>query len=105
MCQADILPLRRDIEARQAKLVEGWDRQCAGGCSGVTLTRMCQQNAAGVLEAWWELADRLIAKYSGDYINTPERRRGRRRRCNRVSVPVVGADRLPDGPVNYDMKL
>ena len=106
MCQADILPLQRDIEARQAKLVEEWDRQCAEGCSVVTLTRMCQQNAAGVVEAWWELADRLIARYSDGYINLPGT-------VGRPPAPVpvgypsqwLGLTDYRDGPVTYDMRL
>jgi len=105
MCQVDILPLQREIEAGQAKVVEEWDRQCAEGCTAITLTRMCEQNAVQVVEAWWALADRLIARYSDGYINLPGTQ-GQPPAPVPVGYPSqwLGLTDYRDGPLSYDMK-
>jgi dipeptidase len=103
MCKVDIQPLQAGLEAEQQRLLREWDQQCA---NPEELTRRCAENADYVLKHWWELADRLIAKYSDGYINlSPAKPQ------NPAPVPIgysaagLGVTNYREGPVSYDMKL
>ena len=37
----------------------------------VKVTEASHENATEVLEAWWDLADTLVAKYANGYLNIP----------------------------------
>lgn len=106
MCHVDILPLQAALEAMQAKTVRDWDEKVAGGASAEELTEFCAQNANTILERWWELADRLIAKYSDGYVNArpapPQ---------NPPPTPIgyssewLAVTNYRSGPTSYDMKV
>lgn len=106
MCRVDIQPLQAQLEELQTQQLQAWDDKFKAGGSAKELTTLCERNADHVLKAWWELADRLIAKYSDGYVNaqpsSPQ---------NTAPVPLgypsewLGVTDYRDGPVSYDMKL
>lgn len=106
ICNVDILPLQRQLEAQQAEHLKTWDDEFRNGGSLHELTALCDINANHVLECWWDMADRLIAKYSDGYVNplpsSPQ---------NQAPVPIgypsewLGATNYRNGPVTYDMSL
>jgi dipeptidase len=106
MCQVDIQPLQRELEERQARLVESWDRQFREGTNAHELTLLCEKNAGEIVASWWELADSLIARYSDGYINSLVQ-------APQAAAPVpigypaqwLGVSDYRDGPVSYDMRL
>lgn len=106
MCRVDIQPLQVQLEESQSRLLRAWDDKFKAGGSAEDLTVLCEENANLVLKSWWELADRLIAKYSDGYINplplAPQ---------NTAPVAIgypsewLGVTNYRDGPVSYNMKL
>lgn len=106
MCRVDIQPLQAALEAEQQRLLDEWDRLATSGdCSRQALTELATANAERILAQWWQLADRLIAKYSDGYINalpgTPQ---------NQAPVPIgypstwLAVTDYRNGPVGYEMK-
>lgn len=105
MCQVDILPRQRALEAQQARAVDAWDRRFREGGNVQDLTRLCEENAEQVVASWWKLADGLIARYSDGYINLPGV-------AGQAPAPVplgypaqwLALTDYREGPVSYDMK-
>jgi dipeptidase len=106
MCRVDIQPLQRQLEDEQARKLQAWDDQFRNGGSARDLTALCEHNANYVFKCWWDLADRVIAKYSDGYVNPPPSLPQ-----NPAAVPIgypsewLGVTNYRDGPVTYDMKL
>ncbi|MGB9365070.1 MAG: C69 family dipeptidase [Xanthobacteraceae bacterium] len=106
MSRVDIRPLQRQLEDQQIETLHAWDDRFKTGGSAQELTTLCEDNAKHVVTCWWDLADRLIAKYSDGYINPlPSRPQ------NPAAVPIgypsdwLGVTNYRDGPISYDMKL
>jgi dipeptidase len=105
MCGVDIQPLQRELEAAQAAEVMAWDKKFAGGGDPAELTALCDANAGRVLARWWELADRLIAKYSDGYVNRlPARPQNPPPVSVGYSSDWLGKTDYRDGPTTYGMK-
>jgi dipeptidase len=106
MCRVDIQPLQRRLEEMQAEILRTWDEKVAAGASAEELTELTTQNANHIVESWWGLADRLIAKYSDGYVNARPARPQ-----NPAATPIgyssewLGLTNYRSGPTNYDMKL
>jgi dipeptidase len=106
MCLVDIQPLQQQLEELQAQQLHGWDDKFKAGGSAQELTGLCEENANHILKCWWDLADRLIAKYSDGYVNPPPSAPQ-----NPAPVPIgypsqwLGVTNYRDGPVSYDMEL
>ncbi len=56
---------------REGRALEMWKGGDQAGAREF-LTRYGEENAAAVLEAWWELANKLYYKYNDGYLNTRE---------------------------------
>ena len=73
MTRADILPLQTEKEREALAAVarvDGTVREDPGHALQ-TINDFGTPNAGSLLDAWWSLADRLVAKYSDGYINPP----------------------------------
>lgn len=106
MYQVDIQPLQKQLEDAEAERLQEWDKKATKGCSPKDLTALCDKNAGTVLKAWWDLADRLIAKYSDGYIN-PKPKRPQNPTPNNAGYPSdwLGLTDYQEGPVTYDMQM
>ena len=107
MCKNDIRPLQNEIEARGEQALAEWDGQAQqGSLNPEQLTGAASGFGEDVVGRWWQLADRLIAKYSDGYINGSVSQ-------PQNSLPVaigypsewLGKTDYPNGPTSYDMKL
>jgi dipeptidase len=106
MTRADILPLQARKEAEALNGVAATEaRVRATPDRGLEIvTEFAMANAQGLLDAWWSLADRLVAKYSDGYINPPAEVRA-------SPIPVgypatwLAATDYARGPVTYAMKV
>ncbi len=87
---------QKDLETKALTL---WQNGNRAGAREL-LTRYSDKNAAGILDAWWELSEFLYVKYNDGYINTDEE----------IAHPVfypawwlkqVGFE---DGPTSYKQK-
>jgi len=106
MCNADIRPLQAQLERGGEAALAAWDVETEGCNDREALTAMATDFANGVVQSWWQLADRLIAKYSDGYVNgavdQPQ---------NTAAKPIgypskwLGRTNYPDGPTSYDMRL
>lgn len=106
ICKADIQPLQLSLEEAQTKLIEDWDLKASKGCSRDELTALCNTNADAVVKVWWELADRLIAKYSDGYINPkPSRPQNTMAIGIGYSSDWLRLTNYKNGPISYDMPL
>ena len=107
MCQVDIQPLQKELEDSEFSLLEQWDKKAQGDCSRKELTALCDKNANTILKVWWELADRLIAKYSNGYINPKPRRPEENQSPVGVGYPAdwLGLTNYKEGPITYDMQM
>ena len=87
--------------------MQQWDQKAQDGCSQEDITAMCDQNANAVLETWWALADRLIAKYSDGYVNPKPSRPEENKAPVGVGYPSewLGLTNYPNGPITYDMQM
>ncbi|SHO55411.1 dipeptidase [Vibrio quintilis] len=101
MCHADILPLQARLEQEGEQVLLAWDQ-----CQDEDLTRLAEEHANHLLQCWWQLADKLVAKYSNGYING-----SKQLPQNSHPVPVgypsewLGKTDYAKGPTSYDMKL
>lgn len=105
MTQVDILPLQRELESAGQRHVAETDAAVRAHPARAVeiMTEGTMGFAKKVLEAWWLLADRLIAKYSDGYINPRAR--------DRTSAVAIGypatwlaRTNYADGPLTYTMK-
>ncbi|MBF7995548.1 C69 family dipeptidase [Rahnella sp. SAP-29] len=104
MCSVDIRPLQRELEIKGEAAVAKWD---AAGHSldASRLTELAGEHAKGVVGNWWQLADKLIAKYSDGYVNG-----GKGEPQNPAPVAVgynsdwLGKTDYPQGPTSYAMR-
>jgi len=75
----DIQALQAEIESKQYAMQPAIEKAAQElvpknpALAREFLTRYCTDNANQVLEQWWVLGDRLIAKYSDGYVNAPEK--------------------------------
>lgn len=104
MTRVDILPLQEELERDQEKQVKQWDEKVKDQSAAISielLTKLCHENAQRVLQDWWELADRLVAKYSDGYINTPDQHTPKE-----IGYPScwLNHTNYNQGPISYDMK-
>ena len=106
ICQVDIKPLQKVLEEAQTELISSWDDAARNGGTVVEITALCETNANEILNTWWDLADRLIAKYSDGYINPKP--------SHPQNTAAIGIGYTSDwlantnykqGPVKYDMDL
>ena len=106
MCGVDIQPLQMRLENMQAELIKEWDKQCREGCSRQQLTEWCDANANTIVKTWWELADKLVAKYSDGYIN-PTPSRPQNEGAVGIGYPSnwLGHTNYQTGPVKYNMNM
>jgi len=106
MCTVDIQPLQKQLEDLQAQQLLAWDQRFKDGGSAQELTVLSEQNSSLVLQRWWELADRLIAKYSDGYV-TPAPAAPQNRPPVALGYPSawLGVTNYRDGPVSYNMPL
>jgi dipeptidase len=105
MTGVDIQPLQKELEEKQIELVAQYDEKLKNkGLDEATeqITEFCNENVEKLLERWWALSDRLIAKYSDGYINPPGQDN---------DVKEIGYSSLwlsytdyKDGPTSYRMK-
>ena len=77
MTCADIVPLQAEKEREALAAVGAVDAELRDDPERAlqTITEFGITNAATLLEAWWSLADRLVAKYSDGYISPPAQTR------------------------------
>ena len=68
------------------------------------MTEFGARNAERLLDAWWSLADRIVAKYSDGYINPPPELRARAIPVG-YPAPWLTATDYARGPVTYAMKV
>ncbi len=105
MTQVDILPLQRQLEGEGQRHVAETDAAVRGnpGRAVEIMTEGTMGFAKKVVEAWWLLADRLIAKYSDGYINPRARDRTP---AVAIGYPATWLARTSyaDGPLTYTMK-
>lgn len=106
MNRIDIQPLQKELEDMQTALLKEWDERFKTGGDLRELTDWSCKNAERVLARWWELADRLVAKYSDGYINpTPSRPQNGAPVAIGYPSEWLGATNYAQGPTSYDMKL
>ncbi|KAI9028361.1 putative peptidase [Hyaloraphidium curvatum] len=80
MTEEDIGPLQRKLEAEVAEGYEKAEAEALGhctadGCSRAAtdaLSKFVGKAAGRVLDAWWDLAWKLVAKYANGYVTTGE---------------------------------
>lgn len=105
MCTADILPLQRQLEVKGRAVLDEWDERF-GGADAEGLTAACAAHAGDVANAWWAMADRLIAKYSDGYVNPPDARpQNAAATAIGYSSTWLGLTDYRDGPTTYDMRF
>ena len=105
MTSADILPLQAEQEREALAGVAAVDEAVRTDPERAleTITDFGITHAASLLEAWWSLADRLVAKYSDGYINPPAEVRT-------MPIPIgypatwLAATDYANGPISYAMK-
>lgn len=104
MTKADIQPLQQELESRQIRMIQKWDKLCRGKDGKQArelLTRLGNKNADEIVRQWWGLADVLIAKYSDGYCNLS----GQGGAANiGYSSKWLGLTDYKNGPTSYDMK-
>jgi dipeptidase len=105
MCKVDIRPLQQQLEAQGEAVLAAWDADAASGKLDVNgLTRLAAAEADNVVTQWWQLADRLIAKYSDGYVNgTPEKPQNPAPVAVGYSSDWLGKTNYAQGPVSYAM--
>lgn len=107
MFHANIRPLQRQLESRAEAVLADWDAAAiAGELSVERLTGEAGAQAEALVTQWWQLADRLIAKYLDGYVS------GNLGKPQNPAAVAVGysAEWLartdyPQGPVSYKMRL
>ena len=67
------------------------------------MTEFGMERAADLLDAWWSLADRLVAKYSDGCINPPPLVRAAPSPVGYPATWLAATDYV-NGPVSYAMK-
>jgi len=105
MTMADILPLQAEKEREAFAAVVAVDEAVRADPERAleTITEFGITHAASLLDAWWSLADRIVAKYSEGYINSPPEVRA-------MPIPIgypatwLAATDYANGPVTYAMK-
>ncbi|ADB39584.1 dipeptidase [Spirosoma linguale] len=104
--RVDIQPLQMSLEVSQANILDEWERKAHDGCSRHELTALCEANASEVINAWWELADMLVAKYSDGYINQkPSRPQNEGAVSIGYSSDWLKLTNYQTGPISYDMDI
>ena len=105
MTQADILPLQAQKEHEALAAVAAADAKVREDPEHAVeiMTELGTTNAASLLDAWWSLADRLVAKYSDGYINPPAELRAPPIPIGYPAAWLAGTD-YGTGPVSYAMK-
>ena len=105
MTQADILPLQAQNEAEARAAVAAVDAQVRDDPERAVaiMTEFGMERAADLLDAWWSLADRLVAKYSDGYINPPPLVRAAPSPVGYPATWLAATDYV-NGPVSYAMK-
>jgi dipeptidase len=105
MTRADILPLqaKKEREARAAIAAVDDDVRDDPERALQTITDFGIANAGSLLDAWWSLADRLVAKYSDGYIGPPAETRASPTPIGYPATWLTATD-YANGPVSYAMK-
>jgi len=105
MTRADILPLQAQIERETLAAVAAVDAQARDAPERAIeiVTGFGQTNADSLLDRWWSLADRLVAKYSDGYISPPERVRASPTPIGYPATWLAATD-YANGPLTYAMK-
>ena len=105
MTCADIVPLQAEKEREAFVAVAAVDAELRDDPERAlqTVTEFGITNAATLLEAWWSLADRLVAKYSDGYISPPAQTRASPTPIGYPATWLAATD-YSNGPVSYAMK-
>lgn len=73
--KSDIIPLQQQLEKESSELIMELDKKLKTmdfEPAKTFMTEECEKNANQIVEEWWHLAARLVAKYSDGYVNLPE---------------------------------
>ncbi len=100
----DINKLQNEIEHAEVEAIKKVTRRAVRlykkdhGRARQYLTKWSNNNANEVVERWWKLATRIIARYSDGYINTPKAM------AQEVGYPKkwLHRTRWEEGPVSYE---
>ncbi|MGB5708417.1 MAG: C69 family dipeptidase [Arenicellales bacterium] len=105
ICNVDIVPLQKKLEARAFDNVAKTDRKILARPDHAVeiATQFGIEHAGEVLENWWHLAELLIAKYSDGYINKPAMDR---EYAVDIGYPAhwLASTNYYQGPISYRMK-
>lgn len=103
MTEVDIRPLQSRLEARGAERLAAWDEtaKSGGDDAHASVAESARANADEVVAAWWDLADRLVAKYSNGYINVP----GEAPKDIGYPTSWVARTDWADGPTRYAPRI
>ena len=106
MTQVDILPAQQQLEHYARDRLAATDRAIAADPARAVdlMTAFGMEFAGSLLESWWSLADRLVAKYSDGYINPDQSVRAS---AIAIGYPStwLGQTDYADGPLTYEMKM
>lgn len=111
MTKVDIIPVQQSLEHNSMAFVEEMDKKVAGVPAEdipKLLEKAATNNSNSILEKWWDLGDRLIAKYADGYINLPDGDYSDPETALPVEIgyPSTWLDKTnyKNGPTTYDMK-
>ncbi len=102
---ADILPLQAQKESEALAAVAVIDSRVREDPERAVeiMTEFGMRNAESLLESWWSLADRLVAKYSDGYIGSPAEVRASPIAIGYPATWLAATD-YANGPVTYAMR-
>ena len=105
MTRADILPLQAQKESEAFAAIAAIDDEVRDDPERALqiITDFGMAHAMRLLDSWWSLADRLVAKYSDGYVSPPAEKRVSATPIG-YPAPWLAATDYSNGPVSYAMK-
>lgn len=107
---ANIKPLQHELESRSIALIQKTDEAIKGldeTAAREMITSVCMDNANDIVKEWWQMATRMVSKYSDGYINLPPGSYATPaiETVRSVGYPAWWLDKTNyrDGPVSYQM--